>query len=172
MPSLEQIDQASDVPCPISERGFWDIQFSHENLKIQLLTQKEDKAESKLSNLYYLIIIIRMETKSIIHEKNVNIELFFFFTPFPTMRSRCLPSNLLFFSFSRTLTMPAYSASLVCLLLLLLCGLLGGLVLCICPSVCSCSGGHRVVDCSSRGLTKLPPGLQHNIRFLNLSFNR
>ncbi|XP_008274598.1 oligodendrocyte-myelin glycoprotein [Stegastes partitus] len=67
--------------------------------------------------------------------------------------------------------MPACSASLVCLLLLLLCGLLGGLVLCICPSVCSCSGGHRVVDCSSRGLTKLPPGLQHNIRFLNLSFN-
>uniref|UniRef100_A0AAQ5YY85 LRRNT domain-containing protein n=1 Tax=Amphiprion ocellaris TaxID=80972 RepID=A0AAQ5YY85_AMPOC len=46
-----------------------------------------------------------------------------------------------------------------------------GLVLCICPSVCSCSGGHRVVDCSSRGLTKLPSGLQHNIRFLNLSFN-
>ncbi|XP_061574740.1 oligodendrocyte-myelin glycoprotein-like isoform X1 [Cololabis saira] len=57
------------------------------------------------------------------------------------------------------------------LLVLLLCGLLGGPVLSICPSVCLCSGGHRVVDCSSRGLTKLPPGLQHNIRSLNLSFN-
>uniref|UniRef100_A0A672HCS5 LRRNT domain-containing protein n=2 Tax=Salarias fasciatus TaxID=181472 RepID=A0A672HCS5_SALFA len=68
--------------------------------------------------------------------------------------------------------MPAScSASLLCLLLLLLCGLQGGWVLSICPSACSCSGGHRVVDCSSRGLTKLPPGLQHNIRFLNLSFN-
>ncbi|XP_044209397.1 oligodendrocyte-myelin glycoprotein [Thunnus albacares] len=66
------------------------------------------------------------------------------------------------------LTMPASAA---CLLLLLLCGLLGGWVLSICPPVCSCSRGHRVVDCSSRGLTKLPPGLQHNIRFLNLSFN-
>ncbi|XP_076590461.1 oligodendrocyte-myelin glycoprotein-like isoform X2 [Chaetodon auriga] len=71
----------------------------------------------------------------------------------------------------RALTMPACSASLLCLLLLLLCGLLGGWVLSICPSVCSCSWGHRVVDCSSRGLTKLPPGLQHNIRVLNLSFN-
>ncbi|XP_040901454.1 oligodendrocyte-myelin glycoprotein [Toxotes jaculatrix] len=71
----------------------------------------------------------------------------------------------------RGLTMPACSASLLCLLLLLLCGLLGGWVLSICPTVCSCSRGHRVVDCSSRGLTKLPPGLQHNIRFLNLSFN-
>ncbi|XP_034557723.1 oligodendrocyte-myelin glycoprotein [Notolabrus celidotus] len=67
--------------------------------------------------------------------------------------------------------MPACSASLLCLLLLLLWGLLGPLVLCICPAVCICSRGHRVVDCSSRGLTKLPPGLQHNIRFLNLSFN-
>ncbi|XP_038158934.1 oligodendrocyte-myelin glycoprotein [Cyprinodon tularosa] len=55
--------------------------------------------------------------------------------------------------------------------LLLLCGLLGGCVLSVCPSVCSCSGGHRDADCSSRGLTKLPRGLQHNIRFLNLSFN-
>nr|XP_020474728.1 oligodendrocyte-myelin glycoprotein [Monopterus albus] len=67
--------------------------------------------------------------------------------------------------------MPACSASLLCLHLLLLCGLLGGWVLSICPSVCYCSRGHRVVDCSSQGLTKLPPGLQHNIRFLNLSFN-
>ncbi|XP_067362425.1 oligodendrocyte-myelin glycoprotein [Channa argus] len=71
----------------------------------------------------------------------------------------------------RALTMPACCSSVLCLLLLLLCGLLGGWVLSICPSVCSCSRGHRVVDCSSRGLTRLPPGLQHNIRFLNLSFN-
>ncbi|XP_069578620.1 oligodendrocyte-myelin glycoprotein-like [Brachyistius frenatus] len=65
--------------------------------------------------------------------------------------------------------MAACCASSLLLLLLLL--LLGGRVLSICPAVCSCSGGHRVVDCSSRGLTKLPLGLQHNIRFLNLSFN-
>ncbi|XP_028276419.1 oligodendrocyte-myelin glycoprotein isoform X2 [Parambassis ranga] len=71
----------------------------------------------------------------------------------------------------RALTMPECTASVVCLLFLLLGGLLGGWVLSICPSMCSCSGGHRIVDCSSRGLTKLPPGLQHNIRFLNLSFN-
>jgi len=71
-------------------------------------------------------------------------------------------------SVCRTLTMPACSASLLCLLLLLL----GRWVLSICPSVCLCSRGHRVVDCSSRDLTKLPPGLQHNIHFLNLSFNR
>ncbi|XP_034024462.1 oligodendrocyte-myelin glycoprotein-like isoform X3 [Thalassophryne amazonica] len=57
------------------------------------------------------------------------------------------------------------------LLLLLLCGLLGGRVQSVCPTMCSCSQGHRVVDCSSRGLTKLPHGLQHNIHFLNLSFN-
>ncbi|XP_041730322.2 oligodendrocyte-myelin glycoprotein [Coregonus clupeaformis] len=62
-------------------------------------------------------------------------------------------------------------APLACLLLLLLSGVLGGLVLSICPSVCSCSRGHRVVDCSSRHLSQLPPGLQHNIRFLNLSHN-
>nr|XP_019943588.1 PREDICTED: oligodendrocyte-myelin glycoprotein-like [Paralichthys olivaceus] len=67
--------------------------------------------------------------------------------------------------------MSACSASLLCFLLLLLCGLLGDWVLTICPSVCSCSRGHRVVDCSSRGLTKIPPDLQHNIRLLNLSFN-
>ncbi|XP_031179661.1 oligodendrocyte-myelin glycoprotein [Sander lucioperca] len=71
----------------------------------------------------------------------------------------------------RAPAMPVCSASLLCLFLLLLCGLLGGWVLSICPTVCSCSRGHRVVDCSSRGLTKLPPGLQHNIHFLNLSFN-
>ncbi|XP_026168693.1 oligodendrocyte-myelin glycoprotein-like isoform X2 [Mastacembelus armatus] len=67
--------------------------------------------------------------------------------------------------------MAACFAPLHCLLLLLLCGLLGGWVLSVCPSVCSCARGHRAVDCSSRGLTKLPPGLQHNIHFLNLSFN-
>ncbi len=72
----------------------------------------------------------------------------------------------------RVLTMPACPASGLGLLLLLLCELLGGWVLTICPSECSCSRGHRVVDCSSRGLTKLPSGLQHNIRVLNLSFNR
>ncbi|XP_056296849.1 oligodendrocyte-myelin glycoprotein isoform X2 [Pseudoliparis swirei] len=49
--------------------------------------------------------------------------------------------------------------------------LLGGRVVAVCPTVCTCSRGHRVVDCSSRGLTKLPPGLQHNINFVNLSFN-
>ncbi|CDQ83645.1 unnamed protein product [Oncorhynchus mykiss] len=62
-------------------------------------------------------------------------------------------------------------APLACLFLLLLLGVLGGLVLSICPAVCSCSRGHRVVDCSSRHLSQLPPGLQHNIRFLNLSHN-
>ncbi|XP_078477676.1 LOW QUALITY PROTEIN: oligodendrocyte-myelin glycoprotein-like [Lampetra planeri] len=67
--------------------------------------------------------------------------------------------------------MRARCASL-CLFLLLLWGLLGGWVLSVCPSACSCSQGHRVVDCSSRGLTKLPHNLQHNIRSLNLSFNR
>ncbi|KAJ7990661.1 hypothetical protein DPEC_G00302710 [Dallia pectoralis] len=60
---------------------------------------------------------------------------------------------------------------LTCLLLLLLSGILGGQVLSICPSECSCSRGHRVVDCSLRHLTHLPPGLQHNIQFLNLSHN-
>ncbi|MEQ2316561.1 hypothetical protein AMECASPLE_033675 [Ameca splendens] len=57
------------------------------------------------------------------------------------------------------------------LFLLLLCGLLAGWVLSVCPSVCSGSGGHHNVDCSSKGLTKLPRGLQHNIHFLNVSFN-
>ncbi|XP_017287661.1 oligodendrocyte-myelin glycoprotein [Kryptolebias marmoratus] len=61
--------------------------------------------------------------------------------------------------------------SSVCLLVLLLCEFLGGGVLSVCPTMCSCSGGHRVVDCSLRSLTKLPVGLQHNILFLNLSFN-
>ncbi|XP_023657354.1 oligodendrocyte-myelin glycoprotein isoform X1 [Paramormyrops kingsleyae] len=45
-------------------------------------------------------------------------------------------------------------------------------VLAVCPSMCSCSRGHRTVDCSGRGLTHLPEGLQHNIRELNLSHNR
>ncbi|XP_013876669.1 oligodendrocyte-myelin glycoprotein [Austrofundulus limnaeus] len=64
--------------------------------------------------------------------------------------------------------MPVSSVSL---LVLLLCEFLGGGVLSVCPSVCSCSGGHRVVDCSLRSLIKVPVGLQHNILFLNLSFN-
>lgn len=55
-------------------------------------------------------------------------------------------------------------------LLLLL--LLGMRVLAICPPMCTCSGGHRVVDCSARGLSLLPDSLQHNIHFLNLSNNR
>ncbi|XP_067102688.1 oligodendrocyte-myelin glycoprotein [Osmerus mordax] len=72
----------------------------------------------------------------------------------------------------RALAMPPLNcAPLAGLLLLILSGFLGGWVLSICPSVCSCSRGHRVVDCSFRGLTQLPPGLQHNIRFLNLSHN-
>ncbi|XP_055022799.1 oligodendrocyte-myelin glycoprotein [Boleophthalmus pectinirostris] len=71
----------------------------------------------------------------------------------------------------RALWLPGCPAPALCLLLLVLLGLLGASVLSICPAVCHCSRGHRVVDCSSRGLTKLPPGLQHNIRFLNLSFN-
>uniref|UniRef100_A0A3B4ZDD3 Oligodendrocyte myelin glycoprotein n=1 Tax=Stegastes partitus TaxID=144197 RepID=A0A3B4ZDD3_9TELE len=48
------------------------------------------------------------------------------------------------------------------------------LVLCICPSVCSCSGGHRVVDCSSRGLTKfwtVPTNMPHNLESIDLSHN-
>ncbi|XP_056139622.1 uncharacterized protein LOC130115804 [Lampris incognitus] len=71
----------------------------------------------------------------------------------------------------RALTVNNTYAPLACLGLLLAFGLLGNWVLSICPSVCYCTWGHRVVDCSSRGLTQLPPGLQHNIRSLNLSFN-
>lgn len=60
----------------------------------------------------------------------------------------------------------------VCLLAPLLPMLLLGMrVEAVCPSMCSCSRAHRVVDCSNRGLAKLPEGLQHNIRFLNLSHN-
>uniref|UniRef100_A0AAV2J5L0 LRRNT domain-containing protein n=1 Tax=Knipowitschia caucasica TaxID=637954 RepID=A0AAV2J5L0_KNICA len=62
-------------------------------------------------------------------------------------------------------------APALCLLLGVLLELSGAPVLSVCPGVCHCSWGHRVVDCSSRGLTRLPPDLQHNIRFLNLSFN-
>lgn len=42
----------------------------------------------------------------------------------------------------------------------------------ICPSGCLCSGNNRNVDCSSRNLTTLPHGLQDNITYLNLSYNR
>ncbi|XP_044286042.1 oligodendrocyte-myelin glycoprotein [Varanus komodoensis] len=41
----------------------------------------------------------------------------------------------------------------------------------ICPSVCTCSGNDRNVDCSGRNLTTLPYGLQDNITHLNLSNN-
>lgn len=62
------------------------------------------------------------------------------------------------------------SASLLaCLLLLMLCAVP---VLAICPLMCSCGRGHRVVDCSNQGLLMLPDSLQHNIHFLNLSHNR
>lgn len=44
-------------------------------------------------------------------------------------------------------------------------------VLGICPSICTCSGNNRNVDCSGRNLTALPHGLQDNITYLNLSFN-
>uniref|UniRef100_A0A3B4TXK8 Oligodendrocyte myelin glycoprotein b n=1 Tax=Seriola dumerili TaxID=41447 RepID=A0A3B4TXK8_SERDU len=67
--------------------------------------------------------------------------------------------------------MPACSSSLLCLILLLL----GGWVLSICPSVCLCRQGHRVVDCSSRGLTKLfwtvPTNMPHNLESVDLSHN-
>ncbi|XP_056329214.1 oligodendrocyte-myelin glycoprotein [Danio aesculapii] len=61
-------------------------------------------------------------------------------------------------------------ASMPANLLLLL--LFGVRVLAICPPMCTCSRGHRVVDCSARGLAILPESLQHNIHFLNLSYNR
>ncbi|KAF4086115.1 hypothetical protein AMELA_G00102600, partial [Ameiurus melas] len=57
------------------------------------------------------------------------------------------------------------ASMLACLLLLMLCGVS---VLAICPPMCSCGRGHRVVDCSARGLVLLPNSLQHNIHFLNL----
>lgn len=62
------------------------------------------------------------------------------------------------------------SASMLgCLLLQMLCAMS---VLAVCPPICSCGRGHRVVDCSARGLVLLPNSLQHNIHFLNLSHNR
>ncbi|XP_062873133.1 oligodendrocyte-myelin glycoprotein [Trichomycterus rosablanca] len=68
----------------------------------------------------------------------------------------------------RTTTTMSVS-TLACLLIQLLCA---ASVLAICPSTCSCGRGHRVVDCSSSGLSLLPHSLQHNIHFLNLSHNR
>ncbi|XP_077168101.1 oligodendrocyte-myelin glycoprotein [Paroedura picta] len=41
----------------------------------------------------------------------------------------------------------------------------------VCPSLCSCSGNNRNVDCSGRNLTTLPHELQDNITYLNLSHN-
>ncbi|XP_055052792.2 oligodendrocyte-myelin glycoprotein [Misgurnus anguillicaudatus] len=70
----------------------------------------------------------------------------------------------------RTRTVNITPASMPANLLLLL--LLGVRVLAICPPMCTCSRGHRVVDCSARGLSLLPDSLQHNIHFLNLSHNR
>ncbi|XP_060744810.1 oligodendrocyte-myelin glycoprotein [Tachysurus vachellii] len=61
------------------------------------------------------------------------------------------------------------ASMLACLLLLMLCAVS---VLAICPLMCSCGRGHRVVDCSGQGLVLLPNSLQHNINFLNLSHNR
>ncbi|TSN39281.1 Oligodendrocyte-myelin glycoprotein [Bagarius yarrelli] len=61
------------------------------------------------------------------------------------------------------------ASMLASLLLLMLCTVS---VLTICPSMCSCGRGHRVVDCSGQGLVLLPNSLQHNIHFLNLSHNR
>ncbi|KAG7470546.1 hypothetical protein MATL_G00115020 [Megalops atlanticus] len=70
----------------------------------------------------------------------------------------------------RAQTMPP-CAQLACALLLPPL-LFGGGVLAICPPMCSCARGHRAVDCSARGLSLLPDGLQHNIGSLNLSRNR
>ncbi|XP_064158724.1 oligodendrocyte-myelin glycoprotein [Anguilla rostrata] len=69
----------------------------------------------------------------------------------------------------RVLKMPPCT-HLSCVLMLLL--LLGRGGLSVCPPMCSCARGHRTVDCSGRGLSLLPDGLQHNIRALNLSRNR
>ncbi|XP_051520898.1 oligodendrocyte-myelin glycoprotein-like [Myxocyprinus asiaticus] len=67
-------------------------------------------------------------------------------------------------------TIPAsMPANLLVLLPLLL--LFGVRVGAICPLMCTCSRGHRVVDCSARSLGILPDSLQHNIHFLNLSHN-
>ncbi|NWU89992.1 OMGP protein, partial [Upupa epops] len=55
-------------------------------------------------------------------------------------------------------------------LLLLLC--LTASVRAVCPSACTCSGNDRNVDCSGRNFTVLPHGLQDNLTYLNLSFNR
>ncbi|KAJ8275903.1 hypothetical protein COCON_G00076550 [Conger conger] len=67
----------------------------------------------------------------------------------------------------RALTMPGCGTAACALLLLF-----GLRALAVCPHACSCTRTHRVVDCSSRGLSQLPEGLQHNIRSLNLSRNR
>ncbi|KAI1903673.1 hypothetical protein AGOR_G00029630 [Albula goreensis] len=72
----------------------------------------------------------------------------------------------------RALTMSPFGQLACTLLLLLLLSLFLGLgVLAVCPPACSCTRSHRVVDCSNRGLSQLPDGLQHNIWALNLSRN-
>ncbi|XP_048375269.1 oligodendrocyte-myelin glycoprotein [Sphaerodactylus townsendi] len=63
---------------------------------------------------------------------------------------------------------PVFKASPCLLALLLVLPAVQG----VCPSLCSCSGNHRRVDCSGRNLTALPHGLQDNITYLNLSHNR
>uniref|UniRef100_A0A3Q3KIH0 Uncharacterized protein n=1 Tax=Monopterus albus TaxID=43700 RepID=A0A3Q3KIH0_MONAL len=68
--------------------------------------------------------------------------------------------------------MPACSASLLCLHLLLLCGLLGGWVLSICPSVCYCSRGHRVVDYNELERVVFINNTLPSLQALNLSHNR
>ncbi|KAK1785779.1 hypothetical protein P4O66_003171 [Electrophorus voltai] len=65
--------------------------------------------------------------------------------------------------------MPVATLASLMLLLLLLSVVA---VLAICPPMCSCGKGHRVVDCSTHGLSLLPDSLQHNIHSLNLSHNR
>ncbi|KAJ8348711.1 hypothetical protein SKAU_G00273000 [Synaphobranchus kaupii] len=67
----------------------------------------------------------------------------------------------------RALTMRPCGPAACALLLLF-----GLRALAVCPHTCSCTRSHRVVDCSGRGLSQLPDGLQHNIRTLNLSRNR
>uniref|UniRef100_A0A3P9PIC3 Oligodendrocyte myelin glycoprotein b n=1 Tax=Poecilia reticulata TaxID=8081 RepID=A0A3P9PIC3_POERE len=64
------------------------------------------------------------------------------------------------------------------LFLVLFCGLLGDWVLSICPSMCSCSGGHRDVDCSLkttwnrlRLLDKNDTAYHWNLKLLDLSHN-
>ncbi|XP_062340861.1 oligodendrocyte-myelin glycoprotein-like [Osmerus eperlanus] len=71
----------------------------------------------------------------------------------------------------RVLLMPPDATPPCAGVLMLLASLLVGGALGACPPLCSCSSSHRQVDCSSRGLSSLPLGLQHNLHSLNLSHN-